>query len=142
MGAIKDRILEVIHAAADTPQGVRNPDRKSNTGQVLFELFFWQEVQKEAETQTERIWEKAVEGKLVKDDDYYRNVGPGEVIAAESDTFSCLMKVGKGRATLDKEAFLLAVAKKARISVESLQELWDKHQKVGKNSLSKRVLEV
>lgn len=141
MGAIKDRILETLHEIPDNSQGIRNPDRKTAAGAVLFELFFWNTVQDEAETQVKKLWAKAVTDKVLKDDDHYRNLGPGETIAAESSTFSCLMKVGKGRNTLDKEAFLAAVARKARISVEALEELWDKHQKEGKNSLSKRVLE-
>lgn len=142
MGALKDRILETLHSFADGRGNViKNPDQKGNKGPLLFEIFFWQEVGKEADTQLKQLWEKAYESEVIEaDDDYRKKIG--ETIAAESPSFTCLMKVGKGRDSLDKEAFLAAVAKRARISVEALEELWDKHQVTSKNSLSKRVLEV
>lgn len=142
MGAIKDKILEVIHGAVDSPQGVKNPDRRDNQGQHLFELFYWQELSKEADTQVGKLWEKAIEERLLKADDYYRNLGAGEIIGLESEYFSCLMKVSSPRKTIDKEKFLAAVAKKAKLPVSTLEKLWEDNQKEGKASLSKRILEV
>jgi len=142
MGIVRDKILETAHALVDSPAGVRNPDRRSNVGRVLFELYLWQELGKEAEDQLKSLWAKAVEEGLIKEDDHYRNLGPGETIAGESDSFSVLMKVSKARKSLDKEAFLSAVAKKAKIARPALDELWESCSKEGRASLSKRVLEV
>lgn len=135
---LKDQLLVETQYILDK---VKNPDRKNNQGAVLFEIFCWQEISKLSEEELRRAWTAAEANGILKADDIYRAKGPGESIAAESGHFSVLMKVSKPRESIDKEKFLTAVAKKARISLPALEELWDANQKVGKASLSKRVLE-
>lgn len=145
MAKIRDDINELLTGARDGRSridSIRNPDRKSNGGQHLFEIYYWQEITALAEKELKKAWEAAATGGLIKDDDFYRKT-EGETIAAESGSFSCVMKVSAPRKTLDKEAFLDAVARKARVARPWFDELWETHTtKEGKAALSKRVLEV
>lgn len=139
MSKIKDTILDRCVAVLDE---VKNPDRKYNVGARLFEIFCWQEISKLADERLKESWSSAAEAGLIKTDDHYRNLGAGEVIAAESPSFSALMKISAPRKNLNRNDFLNAVARKARISRESLEELWDDCSEEGKPPLSKRILEV
>jgi len=127
--------------AGRTPVGpVPNPDRKNN-GPYLFDIYYWQELSDLADKELKKAWKAATEAEVLEEDDTYRQV-LGETIAAESSSFSCVMKVSAPKKTIDKEAFLAAVSRKSRLAVSTLEALWEDHQKEGKAALSKRVLEV
>lgn len=142
MPTIKDQITTLLdEKLKDTREGVRNPDRRHNSGPVLFEIAYWQEISDLADKRLKQSWTAAEENGVLKSDDYYRQT-PGETIAAESEKFSCLMKVSSPRKTIDKEAFIAAVAKKCRIAAAAIEDFWEANLKEGKASLSKKILEV
>lgn len=139
---IKEQISAYATEGLDPKSGIKNPDRKHNGGTRLYDIYFWQELSALADARLKEAWASAAEQGLVKSDDHYRNAGPGESIAAESPSFSVLMKVSSPRKTLDKEALLDTLSKKLRIARPAVEDLLEQHMKEGKASLSKKVLEV
>jgi|SRR6185312_13020734 len=137
--SLKATLTTAFSTASDF--GVKNPDRKSNVGTALFEIFIWQELCTLAENKLDAAWEALSEEGLLLDDNKLRAKGPGEYIETESDSFSCIVTVKNPGARINKDKFLEAAARKARISKESLEELWENCCAPTKSPLSKKVLE-
>lgn len=136
---LKDQILQYVLDAADK---VKNPDRKSNEGKMLFEIYVFQELSKAAAEGLDDAWAKAQKEGILKADDTYRAKGSGEHLVTETDHFSVLMTVKDGAERHDKDMLLTALARKTKLPISTLTTIYDAAKKKGKNSLSKRVLEV
>lgn len=122
---------------------VTNPDRKSNQGNILFDVFCWQEVTSIAKKKLEAAWKVAQDVKgLVPDDDVLRKrYGAGEQIVAETDSFSCVVKLTEPRKAFDLETFIGRLAKKYKLDADELAELAENCKVDGKRSVSKKILE-
>lgn len=136
---LKDQVLVYCQEALDK---VKNPDRKSNEGKMLFEIFVWQELSKVADEGLKDAWKKAEAEGILKPDDTYRAKGAGEHLITESEHFSVLMTVKEGAERHDKDMLLTALVKKTKLPLNTLTTLYDTARKKSKNSLSKRILEV
>lgn len=134
---IKDKIRSYAQEG-----GKLNPEPRNKTGTLLFEAFYWQELEAFAGDRQKAAWSALGAAKLIESDDYYRSVASGEFLAGESKWFSCRVKVSSPRKSIDKEAFLEAVARATKTSVTALEALWNAHQKESRAPISKRILEV
>jgi hypothetical protein len=138
---VKEQIVKHLNSPKLTDL---NPDHKSNTGPVLFDIFLWQTVKDYADEQLKKAWTAANEEAVVPTDDRMREtLDRGEdKIVAESNTFSCIVKVTEPRVTFDKDTFLADCAKKFKVPIAKLVGLAKACGKEGKPPLSKRVVEV
>lgn len=136
MGLYKDRITEHLDKIQKVTFG---KIKMSNDESTLSEVFLWQEVEKLADKNLKVAWKDTG-----LTDDNLRSLGIGEHIALESGSLSCVAKVSDGRVCFDKDAlsaFILAIAKKHKIPVASLNTLAEKCKGKTKPILEKRVLE-
>ena len=123
-------------------KAVTNPDRKSNVGAALFEVYLWQQVLDRAEDNLETAWKALAEEGVIPTDDKLRTQATGDHIEAESEHFSCLVKIASGQNRFNKEDFIAAVAKKFKIPAPKLEALADTCKRKSNPSLTKKVLEV
>jgi hypothetical protein len=138
MTSIKEQLAAYL---AGLGKSVVNPDRKSNVGTLLFEVYTAAELANLAEKKAEQAWEQLEVQGLIPSDDKLRRE-EGERIVVESGHLSAMIKVSAPRQTFDKEAFITAVCKKYKLPVAAITALADGAKKVGKAALSKKVLEV
>lgn len=61
----------------------QNPDARDNKGNVLGEIYLWDEIRKIAEAQSKKLWDAAEDNKLLKYDDLPR----GSHLIAQSASF-------------------------------------------------------
>ena len=54
---VKDQVLDHCTRILDPKLGIRNPDRKQNTGSALFNVFVWQEISNCADQKLKLAWE-------------------------------------------------------------------------------------
>lgn len=139
------KISETLEALFDsfgtTKSGVFNKD-KGNLGAVLFELFVWQYVENAAKRRRERAWKSAQDvGSVIPKDEELRKMALGEHIVAESDLFSCVVKIGEPRMTFSRDEFIKRVAAKYKLSVKNLAMLADECKVESEPVLTKRVVE-
>ena len=138
MNSIKEQLAAYLAALG---KSVVNPDRKSNTGALLFEIYTAQELATLAEKKAEAAWAQLEEQGLIPSDDKLRRE-EGERIVVESGHLSAMVKVSAPRQTFDKEAFITAVCRKYKLPVAAVTALADSSKKAGKAALGKKVLEV
>jgi hypothetical protein len=123
------------------PDGVRNPDGKLKIGQLLFDIYVWQELQKHATSQCKRAWAEAVSKGSIDNDDALREQG-GEHTVQLTPHFALQVKVQPGRELFDKDEFIRRVAKKYDLRVSALELLANDCKCESKPSLSKKVIEL
>lgn len=118
-----------------------NPDR-SNSGKMLWNVYFWQVVADLAEARCKSSWE-AIQGTggLVGKDDELRDLTVGEHIAAESSKFTALVTVTKPRRNLDRAKLVSELARKFRVPAKKIEAIIEKCKVAGTAPLSKRVVE-
>lgn len=139
--SIKEKLIDYFDRLNTPASGIVNPDRKSNVGTALYNVFIWQEIASIAEKEEKEAWAELDASRLIPTDDRLRQT-EGERIEAESKHFSLLVKVSKPRQTNDIDAFIALVAKKHKIPKSTLEAYAELTKKVSKASLSKKVLEV
>lgn len=120
---------------------VANPDRKSNTGNLLYRAFVLQTLASLAESGLKATWKSMETEGLLPDDEQLRAV-PGERIITESSHFSLMVKVSAPREVFDRDIFIARVAKKYKIPAASLAALAEQCYASSKAPLSRKVLEV
>jgi DNA-directed RNA polymerase subunit H (RpoH/RPB5) len=122
---------------------VKCPDRKSNSGALLGEIFTWQEVESYADAELRKAWKNAVmEGLIPNDDTLREKYDLDEHIVTESNAFSCLVTLGTPRKTLDAEALVDKLVKTFKLDRGKVVKVVESSKKEGKASLSKRIREV
>jgi hypothetical protein len=70
--------------------GVKNPDAKHNTGRLLGEAYFWDEMAKYAKAQAEGKWATLTREGIIPEK---RSLDPGEQEVASSPSFAVIAKV-------------------------------------------------
>lgn len=133
--SLKEQLVKQVTDNAD-----RNPDR-TNAGKYLWAIFYWQVLSDTADKAFKEAWESAVTAKVLDPDEKLRELGAGEHLLADSNSFSALVSVSKPRSDFDREAFIDAIAKKYKIEKAKLTALATSCTKQGKPSLKKRVVE-
>jgi hypothetical protein len=115
----------------------------SNINQLLYDLYFWQEVCKLADTELKKAWKtaQADDGPVDTDDDL-RQLTKGEHIVCESDDFSCLVTVQGPRANFDRELFVESLCKAFKLKRASVDKVAENCLVETKPPLQKRVVEV
>lgn len=139
----KQKLVAYLEAIGSNKSGVTNPDGRDNLGTTLCDIFTWHEVKAFAEDRLKRAWANA-QGKdgLFSDDDLLREeLAKGEHILAESNSFSCIVKVENPRLLFDEDLYIKCVAKKFKISEAKLRDMATECFKQSKPVLKKRVLE-
>jgi hypothetical protein len=132
MAKIKDR----IEAGVAEVYAGSNALRASEFGRI----YFWQEVSTLADAKLKKAWEAKQGGHLPSDDDM-RAAGEGDHVLERDKRFTVLAKVSKARESFDLDGFIAKLAKKHKLDPVALKAMADGCKKVGKASLSKRVLE-
>ena len=121
---------------------VPNPERKkSNTSPLLYEIYVAQELVALAEKKEKKAWAALEANGFIPSDAQLRKE-EGERIVTESGNFTCIVDVKAPRHTFDREAFIVALAKKYKLPIASLNALAEETVKTGTPPLSKRVMEV
>lgn len=129
-------------AVAEALAKLRNPDRGSNTGKFLFDIFVWQEVSSLADKRLRDAWKAAqVESSVVEPDDVLREKGPGDHITEETDHFSLYVKISEGRKAINRDLFIEKVAKRYKLKVADLEKIAETCRVEGTRACTKRVLE-
>lgn len=134
--SMKEKLVEQVTRNL----GLLTPDR-SNSGKYLWPIFYWQVISDTADKAFKEAWEAAVVAKVIGPDEKLRELGPGEHLLADSNSFSALVSVSKPRSDFDREAFIDAIAKKYKIERAKLVALASSCTKQGNSSLRKRVVE-
>ena len=134
--SIKDRLT----AQVTKNLGLIAPD-KSNIGKYLWPIFYWQVISEVADAAFKEAWNAAANAEVFDEDNKLRELGTGEHLLADSDSFSALISVSKPRMNFDREAFIGAVAKKYKIPADKLEALAETCKVKGNASLTKRVVE-
>jgi hypothetical protein len=137
--AIIDAVEELLNPRGGINKVSRND---SNAAPYLRDVFFWQTIGTLAAAKEEAAWKAAQAANLLPSDEKLRENVEGEKIVAESEHYSCIVKVSKPRNNFDKETFLATVARKFKVPLQKLLAIYDASMKEGKAPLSKRVLEV
>ena len=136
--------LEKLRAYIHTTMAAYpNPDRKdkSNAGRMLHEIWIWQECASLAASAEKAAWQAAQLGdhSLIPPDAELRE-DTGESIVADSDSYSCLVRVDAPRATFDKETFIAIVSREYKIPAAELLRVVERSTKEGTAPLTKRVV--
>lgn len=119
-----------------------NPDR-SNSGKLLWTIYFWQVVTELAKKRCENSWEEIQKaGGLVDSDDRLRELAAGEHIATESNKFTALIKLSEPRRTFNTEEFVSRAARKFRVPASKIEALIEDCKLPGKPALTKRIVEI
>lgn len=120
-----------------------NPDRKSNNGTYLYRIWFWQTINGIAKKELEKAWKEAQDNGVVPTDDVLRDKyeGGDETIVADSDCFSCSIKVAEAGQRFDLETFLENISRKFKIPMPKLVAISADSKKPVTAALTKKVLE-
>lgn len=119
-----------------------NPDR-SNSGKMLWTIYFWQVVAELAAKREKAAWEEIQKvGGLVDKDDDLRALTLGEHIAVESSKFTVIVEIGAPQKRFNLETFTELAVRQFHISAERIHALAEVCKRPGKKAtLSKRVIE-
>lgn len=133
--AIETQLLQAIASPI-------NPDR-SNSGKMLWTVYFWQVVKATAEKQLKAAW-TGIQGPggLVEDDDKLRALTIGEHICAESNKFTAIIKIDHPRKTFNADLFIEKAARRFRVTEDKVRALIEECKEAGNAPLTKRVLEL
>lgn len=119
-----------------------NPDR-SNSGKMLWTVYFWQVVAELAAKREKAAWEEIQKaGGLVDKDDDLRTLTHGEHIAAESSNFTAIVEIGSPQKRFNAEKFVERAARRFHIPAARLEALINDCKLPGNPILSKRIIEV
>jgi hypothetical protein len=124
-----------------TTNGTKNPDERSNTGQLLGEVFLWETARDLCADRAKSAWADLESMELYSDADL-RSLGESESIVVKSPHFALSVKVSKPRMMFDRDLFIERIAADFKIDKHRLIELATTCKAASKPPLSKKVLEV
>jgi hypothetical protein len=141
---VKERLITDLALLVDPKSKTINPDAKENAGPMLYSIFAWQEIERYAKERVKRAWEGAQskDGIIPSDEELRELPTKEERIVAETNSFSCLVKIGEPQNRFDKDLFLDEVARRYKIKREKLEEIAEGCVKPTNASITKRVIEV
>jgi hypothetical protein len=116
---------------------------RSNVGQQLYDIFYWQEVLHKATEELKHAWDRAQrqEGGLIDTDEDLREMGKGEHIVTESEKFTCVVTVQDPRRNLNPSALIEEVCKKFKTKPQVVEGLIETAKLPTKAPLQKRIVE-
>lgn len=117
---------------------LKAPDKKSNVGALLWDIYIWQNVNSLAKKKLEQAWKVIEADKLIPDDDTLRAV-QGERVILQTENLSCVIKVEPPRKIFDKDKFILRLSKKYKLPIEDLNRMAGRCYVDTKTVLTKRV---
>lgn len=137
--------LEHLHDYVSTViEAYTNPDKKSNEGRLLHDIWLWQEVATYADNALKAAWKIAQAGEdaMIPSDDELRKE-PGEAIVADSAHYSAMVRVDAPRRLFNQDAFVAIVARRHGISASKLMGYVEQAKLEGdKAPLTKRIITV
>jgi hypothetical protein len=138
MSTIRDQIRELL----DLAHKELKPRDRSNAGEQLYDIYFYQELCALAERRLKAAWAIAQsKAGLVETDEDLRSLGKGEHTVTESDKFRCLATVSEPRYNFSKELFLATAPKALKVKPSAVQKAMDGATAETKAPLHKRVVE-
>lgn len=120
-----------------------NPDKKSNVGRALHEIWIWQEIEEFASEARKRAWKAAQvadEGDPIVPPDEELRGDIGEAIVVDSKTYSCVVKVDAPRQNFDRDTFVALVTRKFGIPASKMVALVDAAKKETAAPLTKTII--
>lgn len=130
---LREHILTAVEA-------FKVPDKKDETERMLHDVFVWQEICSMAEKNLKAAWAAAQSGSGVVEDDDTLRKSAGAAIAAESKTYSCVVKVDNPRESFDKDEFVSLVAAKYKLNPARVLQLAELAKKPTAAPLSKKIV--
>lgn len=138
------KLLRATGKAIEYPKGlvITNPDRTSNIGAHLHQIYIWQEIAKMAENELKLAWDAAqAEDGICDDDDSLREHGVGETEICNSKHYALVIDVKTPAQRVDGVTFYKALAKAFKTTVAAIERIAGKAKVDNKASLTKRVVE-